>query len=337
MLNANPNSGYLQKTETEPFRRLRRLRMNEAFRSMVRETELSPGDLIYPLFVVPGTRTRKEISSMPGVFQLSIDETVRECLEVKSLEVPAVILFGIPEHKDEVGSEAYDEAGIVQRAIRAIKKEVPELVVITDVCLCEYTSHGHCGIVEGKEIVNDASIELLAREALTHAQAGADIVAPSDMFDGRVQAIRRILDENSFHNTPIMSYAAKYASGFYGPFREAAESTPQFGDRRSHQMDPANSDEALREVEQDILEGADIVMVKPALPYLDIIRRVKDRFAMPTAAYNVSGEYSMIKAAARNGWIDEGRVMMEVLTSIKRAGADLILTYFAKEAAKVLR
>ncbi|MEX1275295.1 MAG: porphobilinogen synthase, partial [Bacteroidota bacterium] len=301
--------------------------MNEAFRSMVRETELSPGDLIYPLFVVPGTRTRKEISSMPGVFQLSIDETVRECLEVKSLEVPAVILFGIPEHKDEVGSEAYDEAGIVQRAIRAIKKEVPELVVITDVCLCEYTSHGHCGIVEGKEIVNDASIELLAREALTHAQAGADIVAPSDMFDGRVQAIRRILDENSFHNTPIMSYAAKYASGFYGPFREAAESTPQFGDRRSHQMDPANSDEALREVEQDILEGADIVMVKPALPYLDIIRRVKDRFAMPTAAYNVSGEYSMIKAAARNGWIDEGRVMMEVLTSIKRAGADLILTY----------
>jgi porphobilinogen synthase len=304
---------------------------------MVRETELSPGDLIYPLFVVPGTRTRKEISSMPGVFQLSIDETVRECVEVKSLEVPAVILFGIPEHKDEVGSEAYDEAGIVQRAIRAIKKEVPELVVITDVCLCEYTSHGHCGIVEGKEIVNDASIELLAREALTHAQAGADIVAPSDMFDGRVQAIRRILDENSFHSTPIMSYAAKYASGFYGPFREAAESTPQFGDRRSHQMDPANSDEALREVEQDILEGADIVMVKPALSYLDIIRRVKDRFAMPTAAYNVSGEYSMIKAAARNGWIDEGRVMMEVLTSIKRAGADLILTYFAKEAAKALR
>lgn len=337
MHNANPNLGYLQKTETEPFRRLRRLRMNEAFRSMVRETELSPGDLIYPLFVVPGTRTRKEISSMPGVFQLSIDETVRECVEVKSLEVPAVILFGIPEHKDEVGSEAYDEAGIVQRAIRAIKKEVPELVVITDVCLCEYTSHGHCGIVEGKEIVNDASIELLAREALTHAQAGADIVAPSDMFDGRVQSIRRILDENSFHNTPIMSYAAKYASGFYGPFREAAESTPQFGDRRSHQMDPANSDEALREVEQDILEGADIVMVKPALSYLDIIRRVKDRFAMPTAAYNVSGEYSMIKAAARNGWIDEGRVMIEVLTSMKRAGADLILTYFAKQAAKALR
>lgn len=322
---------------TAPFKRLRRLRMNEVFRSMVRETELSRSDLIYPLFVVPGTKTRKEISSMPGVFQLSIDETVRECAEVKHLGIPAVILFGIPEHKDETGSEAYDEAGIVQRAIRSIKKEIPDLVVITDVCLCEYTSHGHCGIVRGDEILNDESIELLAREALTHAQAGADIVAPSDMFDGRVQAIRRILDENNFHHTPVMSYAAKYASGFYGPFREAAESTPQFGDRRSHQMDPANSDEALREVEQDILEGADIVMVKPALSYLDIIRRVKDRFAMPTAAYNVSGEYSMIKAAGRNGWIDEGRVMMEVLTSIKRAGADLILTYFAKEAAKALR
>ena len=332
----HPSLGYIQKSETEPFRRLRRLRMKEAFRSMVRETELSRGDLIYPLFVIPGTKTRKEISSMPGVFQLSIDEIVKECAEVKHLGIPAVILFGIPEHKDETGSEAYNEAGIVQRAIRSIKKEIPELVVITDVCLCEYTSHGHCGIVRGNEILNDESIELLAREALTHAQAGADIVAPSDMFDGRVQAIRRILDENNFHHTPIMSYAAKYASGFYGPFREAAESTPQFGDRRSHQMDPANSAEALREVEQDILEGADIVMVKPALSYLDIIRRVKDRFAMPTAAYNVSGEYSMIKAAGRNGWIDEGRVMMEVLTSIKRAGADLILTYFAKEAAKAL-
>lgn len=313
------------------------MRMNEPFRSMVRETDLTAGDFIYPLFVVPGKGIRKEISSMPEVFQLSKDELVRECAEVKNLGIPAVILFGIPEHKDEVGSEAYNESGIVQQAIRAIKKEVPELVVITDVCLCEYTSHGHCGVVKGNEIVNDASIELLAREALTHAQAGADIVAPSDMFDGRVRAIRTILNENNFHNTPIMSYAAKYASGFYGPFREAAESTPQFGDRRSHQMDPANSDEALREVEQDILEGADIVMVKPALSYLDIIRRVKDRFGMPTAAYNVSGEYSMIKAAGRNGWIDEERVMMEVLTSMKRAGADLILTYFAKQAARGIR
>jgi porphobilinogen synthase len=274
---------------------------------------------------------------MPGVFQLSIDEVVKECVDVKTHGIPAVILFGIPEHKDEVGSEAYDEAGIVQLAVRAIKKEVPDLVVITDVCLCEYTSHGHCGIVRGNEIVNDESVELLAKEALTHAQAGADMIAPSDMFDGRVKAIRQILDENNFHNIPIMSYAAKYASGFYGPFREAAESTPKFGDRRSHQMDPANSDEALREVEQDIIEGADIVMVKPALSYLDVIRRVKDRFEMPTAAYNVSGEYSMIKAAGRNGWIDEQRVMMEVLTSIKRAGADLILTYFAKDAAKILR
>jgi porphobilinogen synthase len=258
-------------------------------------------------------------------------------VEVKNLGIPAVILFGIPDHKDDVGSGAYDEHGIVQNAVRAIKKEVPELIVITDVCLCEYTSHGHCGIVRGNDIVNDESIALLAKEALTHAQAGADIIAPSDMFDGRVQAIRQILDTNHFQTTPIMSYAAKYASGFYGPFREAAESTPKFGDRRSHQMDPANSNEALHEVEQDILEGADIIMVKPALSYLDIIRRVKDRFEMPTAAYNVSGEYSMIKAAARNGWIDEQRVMLEVLTSIKRAGADMILTYFAKDAAKILK
>lgn len=304
---------------------------------MVRETELSPTDFIYPLFVVPGKKFRKEIRSMPGVFQLSIDETVRECAAVQSLGIPAIILFGIPEHKDEVGSEAYDEAGIVQMAVRAIKKETPDLVVITDVCLCEYTSHGHCGVVRGNEIVNDESIELLAKEALTHAQAGADVVAPSDMFDGRVQAIRRILDANELSNLPIMSYAAKYASGFYGPFRDAAESAPKFGDRRSHQMDPANSDEALREVEQDLQEGADIVMVKPALSYLDVIRRVKDTFHVPTAAYNVSGEYSMIKAAGLNGWIEEERVMMEVLTSIKRAGADLILTYFAKDAARVLR
>jgi porphobilinogen synthase len=329
--------GFFHSGTDEPFRRLRRTRMTEALRSMVRETELSPQDFIYPLFVVPGTKFKKEIGSMPGVFQLSVDELVRECTEVKSLAIPAVILFGIPEHKDEVGSSAYDEHGIIQTAVRSLKKEIPDLVVITDVCLCEYTSHGHCGIVHGNEIVNDASIELLAKEALTHAQAGADIIAPSDMFDGRVKAIRQTLDAHNFHNIPIMSYAAKYASGFYGPFREAAESTPKFGDRRSHQMDPANSDEAMHEIEQDILEGADIIMVKPALSYLDVIRRAKDRFQMPTAAYNVSGEYSMIKAAGRNGWIDEARVMMEVLTSIKRAGADMILTYFAKEAAKVLK
>ncbi len=256
----------------------------------------------------------------------------------RSMEIgiSAVILFGIPELKDEIGSDAYNENGIIQTAVRALKKEIPDLIVITDVCLCEYTSHGHCGVIQGNEIVNDASIELLAKEALTHAQAGADIIAPSDMFDGRVKAIRNILDANKYLNVPIMSYSAKYASGFYGPFRDAAESTPKFGDRRSHQMDPANSNEALREVEQDIIEGADIVMIKPALPYLDVIRRVKDRFQMPTAAYNVSGEYSMIKAAGRNGWIDEPRVMMEVLTSIKRAGADMILTYFAKDAVKLL-
>jgi len=319
-----------------PTARLRRLRMNETLRGMVRETELSKKDFIYPLFVVPGKNVKKEISSMPGVYQMSIDQTIRECAEVYQLGIPAVIFFGIPESKDEVGSGGYDEHGIVQEALRAIKKEVPGLYLITDVCLCEYTSHGHCGIVRGNEIVNDESIELLAREALTHAQAGADMVAPSDMFDGRVGAIRRTLDKNGFQNTPIMSYAAKYASGFYGPFREAAESTPKFGDRRSHQMDPANSDEALREVAQDIQEGADIVMVKPALPYLDVIHRVKERFGMPTAAYNVSGEYSLVKAAAKMGWVDGERVMMEMLTGIKRAGADLILTYFAKEAAAVL-
>src|ERR1051326_8666836 len=323
-------------TQLEPFRRLRRTRMTATLRSMVRETELSRNDFIYPLFVCPGTKMKKEVSSMPGVYQMSVDEIVRECVEVKSLGIPAVILFGIPEHKDEAGSEAYDELGIVPRAIHAIKKEVPELFVITDVCLCEYTSHGHCGIVSGDEIVNDESIGLLAREALVHAQAGADMVAPSDMFDGRVLAIRQILDENNFQSMAIMSYAAKYASGFYGPFREAAESPPKLGDRRSHKMDPANSNEALREVETDIQEGADIVMVKPAMPYLDIIRRVKDTFQMPTAAYNVSGEYSMVKAAGKLGWIDEQRGMMEMLTGIKRAGADLILTYFAKEAAKLL-
>lgn len=332
----NYSIGGLTKTEAGDFRRLRRTRMTATLRSMVRETELSKNDFIYPLFVVPGSKVKKEVSSMPGVYQMSVDETVRECVAVKTLGIPAVILFGIPEHKDETGSEAYDDLGIVQRAIHAIKKEVPELFVITDVCLCEYTSHGHCGIVRDGEIVNDESIELLAKEALTHARAGADMVAPSDMFDGRVRAIRAILDENNFRNTPIMSYAAKYASGFYGPFREAAESTPKFGDRRSHQMDPGNSDEAIREVQTDIDEGADIVMVKPAMPYLDIIRRVKDTFQMPTAAYNVSGEYSMVKAAAQRGWIDEPRVILEMLTGIKRAGADLILTYFAKDAAKLL-
>jgi porphobilinogen synthase len=330
-------SNLKPQTSNLTFTRLRRTRMNATLRSMVRETELSTNDFIYPLFVVPGKKVKKEVSSMPGVYQMSVDEIVKECAEVQSLNIPAVILFGIPEHKDEVGSEAYNENGVVQQAIRAIKKEIPELFVITDVCLCEYTSHGHCGIVRGNEIVNDESIELLANEALSHAQAGCDMVAPSDMFDGRVKAIRTMLDENGFHNLPIMSYAAKYASGFYGPFREAAESTPKFGDRRSHQMDPANSNEALREVETDIEEGADIVMVKPAMPYLDIIRQVKDTFQMPTAAYNVSGEYSMVKAASQLGWIDEQRVMLEMLTGIKRAGADMILTYFAKDAARVLR
>jgi porphobilinogen synthase len=311
--------------------------MTDAFRSMVRETELSVKDFIYPMFVVPGSNVKQEIGSMPGVYRFSVDTLVKECEEVYDMGIPAVILFGIPEHKDEVGSGAYAPDGIVQTAVRALKKGVPKLIVVTDVCLCEYTSHGHCGIVRGEEIVNDESIALLAKESLTHAEAGADLIAPSDMFDGRIGAIRQILDDHQFHNVPIMSYAAKYASGFYGPFREAADSTPAFGDRRSHQMDPANSDEALREVEQDIREGADIVMVKPALSYLDVIRRVKDTFAMPTACYNVSGEYSMIKAAGRNGWIDEPRVMMEVLVSMKRAGADIILTYFAKDAAKLLK
>jgi porphobilinogen synthase len=319
------------------FRRFRRLRMNDHLRSMVRETVLTTNDFIYPLFIVPGEKIRKPVSSMPGVYQLSIDEAVKECTDVFKLGIPAVILFGIPEHKDEKASEAYNDNGIIQRAIKKIKQELPDLMVITDVCLCEYTSHGHCGIVKDGQILNDESVELIAKEALSHARAGADMVAPSDMFDGRVGAIRSILDENDFHNLPIMSYAAKYASAYYGPFREAAESTPQFGDRRSHQMDPGNSEEALREVEQDIAEGADIVMVKPALPYLDIIRRVKDTFGMPTAAYNVSGEYAMIKAAAEKGWIDGERAMMECLLSIKRAGADLILTYFAKEAAEVLK
>lgn len=303
---------------------------------MVRETSLSPDDFIYPLFVTYGKGIKKEVSSMPGCFQESIDETVKTAKEVHSLGIPAVILFGIPEHKDELGSGAYDDEGIVQKAIRAIKDKVPELYVITDVCLCEYTSHGHCGIVENGDVVNDRTLDLLAKEAVSHARAGADMVAPSDMMDGRVEAIRFALDDEGFEHIPIMSYAAKYASAFYGPFREAAESTPQFGDRRSYQMDPANRREALREVALDIEEGADIVMVKPALAYLDIISDVRDSFDVPVAAYNVSGEYSLVKAAAKLGCIDEQRIMLEILTSIKRAGADLILTYFAKEAAKIL-
>ena len=319
-----------------PIYRPRRMRSNENIRRMVRETKLSPDDFIYPLFVTHGKGVKKEISSMPGNYQQSVDNLVKDCDEVKNLGIPAVILFGIPEHKDEAGSEAYSDDGIVQRAIHAIKNKTPELIVITDVCLCEYTSHGHCGVIKGGRIENDATLELLAREALSHARAGADMVAPSDMMDGRVGAIRKALDSGGFEDTPVMAYAAKYASSFYGPFREAAESTPQFGDRRSYQMDPPNSREALREVALDIEEGADIVMVKPALPYLDIIYQVKQQFNLPVAAYNVSGEFSMIKAAAQMGWLDGERAMMESLTSIKRAGADLILTYFAKEAAKVL-
>ncbi len=319
-----------------PYQRPRRLRKNETIRRMVRETSLSPSDLIYPLFVTYGKNVRKAIKSMPGCFQESVDMIVKHAKEVYSLGIPSVLLFGIPEHKDEIGSGAYDPRGEVQRAIAAIKNKVPGLYVITDVCMCEYTSHGHCGVIEGGDVKNDATLELLAREAVSHAKAGADMVAPSDMMDGRVETIRLALDQEGFSETPIMSYAAKYASAFYGPFREAAESTPQFGDRRSYQMDPANRREAIKEVELDIDEGADIVMVKPAMTYLDIISDVKANFDLPVAAYNVSGEYSVIKAAAKLGWIDEERAMMEVLISIKRAGADLILTYFAKEAAKVL-
>lgn len=319
-----------------PQYRPRRLRANETIRRMVRETTLSPDNFIHPMFVTHGKGVRKEISSMPGNYQQSIENLVKDCEEVQGLGIPAVILFGIPEHKDELGTEAYSDEGIVQHAIKAIKNKLPDLLVITDVCMCEYTSHGHCGVIKNGMVQNDATLELLAKEALSHAKAGADMVAPSDMMDGRVGAIREALDDSGFENIPIMAYAAKYASGFYGPFREAAESTPQFGDRRSYQMDPANGREALREVELDIEEGADIVMVKPALSYLDIISRVKQEFNMPVAAYNVSGEYSMVKAAAKLGWIDGDRVMMEILTSIKRAGADMILTYHAKEAAKLL-
>jgi porphobilinogen synthase len=320
----------------QPLYRPRRLRANENIRRMVRETKLSPDDFIYPLFVTHGKGVKKEISSMPGNFQQSVDNIVKECDEIKTLGIPAVILFGIPESKDEVGSEAYSDEGIVQHAIKAIKNKHPELIVITDVCLCEYTSHGHCGVIKNGVVQNDLTLELLAREALSHAKAGADMVAPSDMMDGRVGAIRHALDGDGFYDTPIMSYAAKYASSFYGPFREAAESTPQFGDRRSYQMDAPNSREALREVALDIDEGADIIMVKPALAYLDIILQVRQQFNLPVAAYNVSGEFSMVKAAAQLGWIDGERVMMESLIAMKRAGADIILTYFAKEAAALL-
>ncbi|MCX7874724.1 MAG: porphobilinogen synthase [Melioribacteraceae bacterium] len=319
-----------------PTKRLRRLRYNPIVRDIVRETVLTKNDLIYPLFVVPGEKVKNEVRSMPGVFQMSIDVIVEECKELVQLGIPAVILFGIPEHKDEVGSDAYNPNGIIQRAVKAIKSEVKNLLVITDVCLCEYTSHGHCGVLDGEKILNDKTVELLAKEALTHAKAGADIIAPSDMMDGRVAAIRKILDENGFEEIPILSYAVKYASGYYGPFRDAAESAPAFGDRRSHQMDIANSNEALREAETDIEEGSDMIMVKPAGAYLDIIYRVKEKFGLPTAAYQVSGEYAMIKAAGKLAWIDEQRVMMESLVAIKRAGADMILTYFAKDVAKLL-
>ncbi len=318
-----------------PIDRGRRLRRNETIRRMVREAKLSLDDLIYPLFVVEGDGIKKEVSSMPNVYQMSIDYIVKECEELEKMGIPAVILFGIPNHKDELGSEAYNDDGIIQKAIKAIKQNT-KLYVITDVCMCEYTSHGHCGIIKDGDVDNDTTLKYLAMESLSHAKAGADMVAPSDMMDGRVAVIRDTLDDNGFTHIPIMSYAVKYASAFYGPFREAAESTPQFGDRRSYQMDPANRLEALREARYDLEEGADILMVKPALPYLDIIRDLREQFDLPIAAYNVSGEYSMIMAAAQNGWIDKDRVIMESLTSIKRAGADLILTYFAKDVARIL-
>ncbi len=317
-------------------RRLRRLRTSETLRAMVRETRLSPDMFILPLFVCEGEGIRREVRSMPGVFNLSVDEAVKEAEAAHGEGVKSVLLFGLPDHKDDAGSAAYDPEAPVQSAIRAIKREVPGTLVVTDVCLCEYTDHGHCGIIVDGEITNDPSVEQLVRAAVSHATAGADIVAPSDMMDGRVGAIREALDDRGFENVAIMSYAAKYCSAFYGPFRDAAASAPKFGDRRSHQMDPGNAQEALREVEQDIDEGADIVMVKPALPYLDVISRVKDTFGYPTAAYQVSGEYSMIKAAAQNGWIDERRVMFETLTAIRRAGADIIITYYARDAARAL-
>ncbi|WP_321369199.1 porphobilinogen synthase [uncultured Desulfuromusa sp.] len=320
-----------------PNYRPRRLRRNDNIRRMVRETHLRVDDLIYPMFSAFGENIKKEIGSMPGIYQQSIDNIVIEAKEVFDLGIPAVVLFGIPETKDAVGSDAYCATGIIQNTIRAIKAEVPGLTVITDVCMCEYTDHGHCGVIKDGDVDNDSTLDLLAAEALSHAQAGADIVAPSDMMDGRVAAIRDILDENGFEHIPVMSYAVKYASAYYGPFREAAESTPEFGDRRSYQMDPANRLEALREANQDVAESADFLMVKPALAYLDVLRELKDNFDLPLVAYNVSGEYSMVKAAAEKDWIDGDRVMMETLLGMKRAGADLIITYHAKEAAKLLR
>ncbi|MBC8199421.1 MAG: porphobilinogen synthase [Desulfobacterales bacterium] len=319
-----------------PDYRPRRLRQNEAFRRMVRETALSIDDLIFPLFVIDGRGVKNPIQSMPGHYQLSIDNLVKTAQKAFDLGIPAIMLFGIPDKKDPLATSAYAKNGIVQKAIKTLKNKIPELVVITDVCLCQYTDHGHCGIVDGQIIDNDATLDLLARTALSHARAGADMVAPSDMMDGRVAEIRNMLDENSFSNIPIMSYSAKYCSAYYGPFRHAADSAPKFGDRRTYQMDPANAIEAIREVTMDIEEGADIIMIKPALPYLDIICRIRDEIDLPVAAYNVSGEYAMIKAADKMGWLDGKKVMMETLTSIKRAGADMILTYFAIEAAKEL-
>ncbi len=316
-----------------PAQRPRRLRRSEALRGLVRETRLSAAGLIYPMFVCPGTKVRKEVSSMPGVFQQSVDQIVEECREVEELGIPGVILFGLPESKDPRGTISTSAQGVVQRAIEEIRKANLKLLVITDVCLCEYTDHGHCGVIENGEVANDATLQVLAVQALSHARAGADIVAPSDMMDGRVGAIREMLDEHKFGEIAILAYAAKYCSGFYGPFREAADSAPQFGDRRSYQMDPGNVREALKEVALDIEEGADMVMVKPALPYLDVIRRVREEFDVPVGAYNVSGEYAMVKAAAQKGWLDEKRVVMEILTGIQRAGAGIILTYHAKDVA----
>jgi porphobilinogen synthase len=315
---------------------MRRLRATEPLRHLVRETQLDPRDFILPLFTCAGEGVRREISSMPGNAQLSVDNLVKECAEAERLGIGGVILFGIPDSKDEIASGAYAEDGIVQRAVRALKREVPKLLVMTDVCNCEYTSHGHCGLVKDGEVENDPTLEWLAKSAVSHARAGADIVAPSDMMDGRVAAIRKALDAAGFSNTPIISYAAKFASVFYGPFREAAESTPQFGDRRSYQMDPANAREAMREIELDIEEGADMIMVKPAMPYLDILRQARDRFDLPLGAYQVSGEFSMLTAAIQNGWFDRDRAILESLTSIRRAGADFMLTYFAKDAARLL-
>ena len=319
-----------------PEYRPRRLRQNENFRRMIRETKLSVDNLIYPLFVVPGTKVKKPITSMPGNFQMSVDHIVREAARMKTLGIPAVLLFGIPEKKDEIASGALAKDGIIQQAIRGIKEKVPDILVITDVCLCEYMSHGHCGMIEKGEVVNDLTLEVLAEQAVSHAKAGADMVAPSAMMDGQIGALREGLDEAGFDAVPIMAYSAKYASCFYGPFREAAESAPSFGDRRSYQMDPANSDEAIREISLDVAEGADIIMVKPALAYLDVIRRAKEEFDLPLAAYNVSGEFAMVKAAAQMGWIDGERAMLESLTAIRRAGADMIITYFAPEVAPLL-